>query len=213
MRVMNQPAQTRQHTLNIAVFCADAGTEPSCLQTAETIGRGLAERGIHLVYGGGSLGLMGAVASAALDAGGQVTGVISRTLHARGLAHTGLSELRVVADPERRTRRIRALADAFLILPGNVATLDELATAWAATTLDSRRRTLGVLAIAGRFRSLLHVLHTAAEAGLLGLPADASPHDLVLIDDDPDRLLTAVIDRARRATRSRPEALNAGKVP
>jgi uncharacterized protein (TIGR00730 family) len=112
----------------ICVFCgASPGRSPGQLELAATVGGGLAASGIGVVYGGGRVGMMGAVADAALAAGGEVIGVIPRRLVHRELAHTGLTDLRVVDTLHERKAQMAALADGFIALPGGLGTLEELA--------------------------------------------------------------------------------------
>jgi uncharacterized protein (TIGR00730 family) len=111
---------------HVGVFCgAKSGDDPRWVNAAFDLGRALGERGWTLVYGGGNVGLMGALADGALAAGGAVVGVIPRRLLEREVAHRGLSRLEVVADMAERKTRMIELADAFLTLPGGLGTLDE----------------------------------------------------------------------------------------
>lgn len=111
---------------SVAVFCgASGGADPAFRAAAEALGRGLAEAGIRLVYGGGRVGLMGAIADAALGAGGRVVGVIPEFLRRWEVAHEGLAELVVTDSMHSRKRRMFELSDAFVALPGGLGTLDE----------------------------------------------------------------------------------------
>lgn len=126
----------------ICVFCgASAGRSGVYRHAAEDLGRTLAERGIGLVTGGGKVGLMGAVADAALTAGGAVEGVIPRRLVDREIAHRGLTELHVVASLHERKAVMEQLADAFIALPGGLGTLEELSevASWAQLALQTSR--------------------------------------------------------------------------
>ncbi|WP_371809625.1 TIGR00730 family Rossman fold protein [Croceicoccus sp. YJ47] len=115
----------------LAIYCGSAqGRDPEHMETARRLGRAMAEEGIDLVYGGGRLGLMGAVADAVLDAGGKAFGVIPDALVRHEVAHTGLTELHTVADMHQRKAKMTALADGFLCLPGGIGTMDELFEAW-----------------------------------------------------------------------------------
>lgn len=110
----------------LCVYCASSErTAPHYLELARALGRATALRGIELVYGGGRVGLMGAAADAALDAGGRVTGIIPDFLHDRELQHEGLSELLVVTSMHERKRIMFERSQAFVILPGGLGTLDE----------------------------------------------------------------------------------------
>ena len=111
---------------SVAVFCGSRnGSDPAFAQAAEALGHGLAERGIRLVYGGGGIGIMGVLARAVLRNGGEVTGVIPRFLMELELRHPDLSELVVVDDMHTRKRMMFERANAFVVLPGGLGTLDE----------------------------------------------------------------------------------------
>ena len=128
------------------MFCgASSGGDPSYREAAARVGRTLAERGIELVYGGGRLGLMGAVADAALGAGGRVTGVIPSGLVDRELAHRGVTELRIVSTLHERKAVMAELADAFLALPGGLGTLEELAEVLSWAQLGLHAKPIGAL--------------------------------------------------------------------
>jgi uncharacterized protein (TIGR00730 family) len=112
---------------SIAVYCGSSpGHDPSYIEAAQALGRAIAERELTLVYGGGHVGLMGAVADAALGAGGRVHGVITHALLAAEVGHTGLTELEVVDSMHVRKSRMAELADGFLALPGGYGTYEEL---------------------------------------------------------------------------------------
>jgi uncharacterized protein (TIGR00730 family) len=110
----------------VAVFCgAQAGDDPAYRQAAEALGRGLAEAGMSLVFGGGRIGLMGAIADAALAAGGRVIGVIPKFLTEWEVAHEGVADMTVTDSMHTRKRRMFDIADAFVTLPGGLGTMDE----------------------------------------------------------------------------------------
>jgi uncharacterized protein (TIGR00730 family) len=112
--------------LSVTVFCGSSpGTDPVYADSAQTLGAGLAARGMNLVFGGGNVGLMGIVAGAALNAGAHVTGIIPDFLRKREIEFPGLSELIVTDSMHTRKRRLFALADAFVVLPGGLGTFDE----------------------------------------------------------------------------------------
>jgi len=114
----------------LCVYCgSNAGASPSFTEVAQQLGSALAHRSIGLVYGGGHVGLMGLVADASLDAGGEVIGVITEQLVRAEVAHDGLSRLEVVPTMHARKARLSELADGFIVLPGGFGTLDELAEA------------------------------------------------------------------------------------
>ena len=140
----------------ICVFCgASPGIDPGYVELARTVGEGLAARGIGLVYGGGRVGLMGALADAALDAGGEVIGVIPQDLVDRELAHPGLTELRVVGTLHERKAVMAELADAFIALPGGLGTLEELAEVVSWAQLQLHTKPIGLIGRAGYWDALL----------------------------------------------------------
>lgn len=111
---------------SVCVYCgASSGTSESFVNIAKELGRELAERGIRLIYGGGGIGLMGAVADATMAAGGQVVGIIPQHLERAELGHRGLTELKIVDTMHTRKRMMFDMSDAFIILPGGMGTLDE----------------------------------------------------------------------------------------
>lgn len=111
----------------ICVFCGSAeGNDPAILEEARELGRLLAANGIGLVYGGAGIGVMGALANACLEAGGDVTGVIPRTLMRKEVAHRGLTKLIVVEDMHQRKALMADLSDAFIALPGGFGTFEEI---------------------------------------------------------------------------------------
>ncbi len=171
---------------SICVFCgASSGRDPAYAAAAASTGETLARRGIRLVYGGGRLGLMGAIADAALAARGAVVGVIPLGLVERELAHPGLTELRVVDTLHERKARMAELADAFLALPGGLGTLEELAEVLSWAQLDLHAKPIGLLDVGGYFGALEGFLDHAVAEGFI-----AERHRrLLLRDDDLDRLL------------------------
>lgn len=163
-RVASSPGGPRR----ITVFCgSSAGDDPAYEAAARELGFALAERGLGLVYGGGNVGLMGALADAALAAGAEVTGVIPSDLVAREAAHRGLTELVVVEDLFQRKAQMIARADGFLTLPGGTGTLDELFEVLTWNQLGMLDRPCVLLDIGGYFAPLLAFLDRAVLAGFL----------------------------------------------
>jgi uncharacterized protein (TIGR00730 family) len=170
----------------VCVFCgASAGRDPQYARVAAAVGASLAARGIELVYGGGRVGLMGAVADGALAAGGRVTGVIPTGLIERELAHPDLTAMRVVTTLHERKAVMAELADAFLALPGGLGTLEELAEVLSWAQLELHAKPIGVLDVGGFFRPFVAYLDHAVREGFVA----ASHRDLLIVDDDLDRLL------------------------
>jgi uncharacterized protein (TIGR00730 family) len=152
----------------VCVFCgASHGSRPEYTTAAFELGRGLAERGMTLIYGGGRAGLMGAVADAALGAGGSVVGVITRLLEGRELGHTGVTELHVVETMHERKMKMATMADAFIAMPGGLGTLDELFEILAWAQLGIHRKPVGLLSTAGFYDSLMTFIDHADAEGFV----------------------------------------------
>jgi uncharacterized protein (TIGR00730 family) len=152
----------------VTVFCgASPGHHPGHQETAAALGRALAQAGLQLVYGGARTGLMGALADASLDGGGRVTGVVPRRLLPYEIAHSGLSELEVVADIHERKARMAELGDAFVALPGGLGTAEELLEALAWAQLRIHRKPCLLLDPYGFYRPLLTFLEHARDEGFL----------------------------------------------
>ncbi len=148
----------------VAVYCGSSpGADPAYRAAADELGRALAARGIRLVYGGGSVGLMGAVADAALGAGGDVLGVITRALEAREVGHRGLPAMEVVETMHERKARMVGASDAVVVLPGGMGTLDELFEAATWTQLGIHRLPCGVLDVGGYYAPLAAWLDRAVD--------------------------------------------------
>ncbi len=171
----------------IAIYCGSATpADPVYIAAARHVGRTLAERGIGIVYGGGRLGLMGSVADAALEAGGEVIGVIPQALVASEVAHRRCTQLHVVAGMHERKRMFTDLADGFITLPGGVGTMDELWEAISWSQLGYHRDPVGVLNVAGFYDALIAFNRHMIDVGFIR-PQHAG---IMLVDDDLDGLLT-----------------------
>ena len=178
--------------MRICVFCgSNPGVRPEYARAARDLGSLLARRGIGLVYGGGAVGLMGAVADAALEAGGAVVGVIPQTLVARELAHPGLTELRIVRTMHERKATMAELSTAFVTLPGGFGTLDETCEMLTWAQLGIHAKPCGLLNVAGYFDPLLAFLERAVEEGFL----HAEHRALVVQETDPARLVEQLLGR------------------
>ena len=152
----------------VAVYCGSAnGTDPAYMAEAVALGKAIAEAGLGLVYGGASVGLMGAAADAALAGGAEVIGVLPEVLSGSEIAHTGLTRLEVVATMHERKARMVKLADAFLILPGGYGTLDEMMEIVTWKQLRLHAKPCIVINTAGYWDGLLDFLDRAVEAGFL----------------------------------------------
>jgi uncharacterized protein (TIGR00730 family) len=137
------------------------------LETAADVGRELAERGMRLVYGGGRVGMMGAIADGALQAGGDVVGVIPKQIFDLEIGHEGLGDLRVVGSMHARKALMADLADAFVALPGGIGTFEELFEVFTWAQLGLHRKPLGLLDVAGYYTPLEAMLDHAVEQRFL----------------------------------------------
>lgn len=153
---------------SLCVFCgSSSGNKPTYTALAREVGSELARRKLKLVYGGGRVGLMGALADAALEAGGEVIGVIPQMLLDKEVGHTGLTDLHVVQTMSERKWLMGELSDAFVALPGGIGTMDELFEAWTWTQLDIHRKPCALLNFDRYYDPLLAFLDRAVEQGFL----------------------------------------------
>src|SRR5579863_1704241 len=165
------------HIHAVAVFCGSrTGNNPLYRVAAETLGAGLAQAGIKLVYGGGRIGLMGVVADAALAAGGSVHGIIPEFLTRREVAHPRITELDITDSMHSRKQQMFAAADAFVSLPGGLGTLDETIEIITWRQLHLHAKPILVCDVAGSARPLLAAIEAAITAGF------ASPDALSLFE-------------------------------
>jgi uncharacterized protein (TIGR00730 family) len=170
----------------VLVFCGSSpGRRPEYAGAARELGGLLAQRGLGLVYGGASVGLMGAVADGALAAGGEVIGVIPRQLVEHEIAHRGLTDLREVSTMHERKALMADLSDAVVALPGGTGTLDELFELFTWSQLGLHRMPIGLLDVAGYWQPLLAMLDHMVRERLLR----AEHRDTLLVSDDPAELL------------------------
>lgn len=152
----------------IAVYCGSASPQdPRYIELAASVGAALAKRGIGIVYGGGKLGLMGALAKAALDQGGEVIGVIPEGLVTAEAAYTACTELHVVSTMHQRKQAFTDLADGFLTLPGGVGTMDELWEAMSWAQLGYHTKPVGLLNAFGFYDGLVAFFAQMAEVGFV----------------------------------------------
>jgi len=174
---------------SICVFCGAApGSKDSYVRHAHELGQLLADRGITLVYGGGGIGMMGAVADGALSRGGRITGVITRQLVDRELAHPAVGDMRVVETMHERKMLMVGLADAFIALPGGYGTFDEFFEAVCWAQLEIHRKPIGLLNTMGFYNGLFSFLEHAEGEGFLRLPLQKA----VTLAETPSRLLDAL---------------------
>lgn len=170
----------------IAVYCGSATpADPVYIECARIVGRSFAQRGIGLVYGGGKLGLMGAVADSCLEAGGEVIGVIPTALVNAEVAHRGLSELHVVETMHERKAAFTDLSDGFLTIPGGTGTMDELWEAMSWAQLGYHAKPVALWNVAGFYDGLLEFVVKMGDVGFLR----PQHQGLLLHDTDLDAVL------------------------
>lgn len=173
----------------VCVFCGSKnGSKPDYLGAARSLGRELASRDLTLVYGGADIGLMGCLANAVLEAGGEVFGVIPRRMVDREIAHQSLTRLWIVDTMHERKMKMAELADAFVAMPGGLGTLEEIFEAVTWTQLQIHRKPCGFLNTHGYYDSLLAFLNHAVDEGFVR-------HDhrsLLAVESDAGRLLDAL---------------------
>jgi uncharacterized protein (TIGR00730 family) len=183
-------AQHAKPVARVCLFCgANVGARASYAQAAQRLGKTLAARGLALVYGGGSVGLMNEAANATLAAGGEVIGVITRELMAREVGHAGLSRMHVVETMHERKALMASLADAFVALPGGFGTFDELCEMLTWDQLGIHEKPVVLVNVDGFFDGFLAQLDRAVEDRLL-TPANRAMLDVA---GDVDRAIDAVL--------------------
>ncbi len=171
---------------SVCVYCgSNPGRLPAYADSARALAAVLAERGITLVYGGASVGIMGLVADAVLERGGRVVGVIPEALVQKEVAHRGLTELHVTRSMHERKARMAELSGAFVALPGGIGTLEELFEIWTWAQLGFHAKPCGLLNVAGYYDDLARFLgHCVDEAFVR--PAHRA---MLLVEKDPAKLL------------------------
>jgi uncharacterized protein (TIGR00730 family) len=171
---------------SVCVFCGSStGSDPAYTEAARSLGTTLAEADIRLVFGGGHVGLMGEISNAALAAGGDVIGVIPKFLVERELAHTGLTDLRIVGSMHERKALMSDLSEGFIALPGGTGTLEEFFEVLTWAQLGEHDKPCGLLNVADYFDPLLTVFEQMVERGFLSEANRA----LLLVESDPEHLL------------------------
>ncbi len=174
---------------SVCVFCGSSlGVQDIYRASAHRLAVGLAERGIGIVYGGGGVGLMGEVATAALALGGRVTGVMPKHLVDKEIAPPGLTTLHVVADIHARKKMMAELAEGFIALPGGYGTLEEMLEALSWADLGLHHKPCGLLDVAGFFQPFLEFLDGSVSAGFLRLES----RNLLCVKSKPDELIDAL---------------------
>lgn len=181
----------------IAVFCGySAGSEPEYLQATQAMGEALAQRGITLVYGGGGVGMLGALASAALEADGYVIGVMPRSLAEKSMAFDQLKDLRVAKDLHKHKAIMAELGDGFIALPGGLGTLEEFFEILTWAQLGIHHKPCGLLNVNGYFDKLLTFIDHILDKQFISQPA----RDLLLTAEKPDEILDLFMEFSCRNT-------------
>jgi hypothetical protein len=189
------PIENRSPTL--CVYCGSrTGANPAFAAAARRVGTAIGQRGWQLVYGGGRVGLMGAVADAALAAGARVIGIIPQSLMEREVGHAGLTELHVVQTMHERKRMMAEHADAFLALPGGIGTFEELFEAWTWRQLGYHDKPLGLLDVDGYYAPLLEFMERTVGQGFV----DPAQRALLQTHSDAEALLDRLAELIPRAT-------------
>ena len=179
----------------ICVFCGSAtGNAPGYLEAAGSLGRIFAERGLGLVFGGGHIGLMGIVADAVLQGGGEVIGVIPRSLVDRELAHPGVLDTRIVGTMHERKALMADLSEVFIALPGGYGTADELFEMLTWAQLKIHHKPIGLLNVGGYFDPLLAWIDRAVAEGFI----KARHRELLHVHGEAEALVTALVSPPRR---------------
>ena len=170
----------------LAVFCgSNPGARPEYVEAARSLGRLLCARGIGIVYGGSSVGLMAALADTMLDELGDIIGVIPRMLVEREVANKALTDLRIVGSMHERKAMMAELADGFVALPGGIGTLEEFFEIWTWGQLGMHQKPCGLLNAAGYFDPLLQFLDRAVEEKFVR----EVHRSMVVVESDPSALL------------------------
>jgi uncharacterized protein (TIGR00730 family) len=170
----------------LCVFCGSSfGLNPEYLRAAQDLGKILVQAKIELVYGGGHVGLMGAIADSVLEAGGKAIGVIPEFLAAKELAHNGLTELKIVRSMHERKSLMAELSDGFIALPGGFGTLEEFCEVLSWSSLGFHKKPCGLLNVAGYYDELIKFFDTSKENQFVS----ESHRDLILVSSDPKQLV------------------------
>jgi uncharacterized protein (TIGR00730 family) len=171
---------------SVCVFCGSSrGIDRAYPEAARSLGRTLAEANVRLIFGGGHVGLMGVLSNAALEAGGEVIGVIPGFLVERELAHSGLNDLRIVDSMHERKALMSELSDGFITLPGGTGTLEEFFEILTWAQLGEHEKPCGLLNVAGYYDPLLAVFDHMLHKGFLS----QSNRALLLVESEPAKLL------------------------
>ncbi len=174
---------------SVCVYCgSNFGSDPIYTEAAEAMGRTLAERDLRLVYGGGQVGLMGVVADACIDAGGQVLGVIPDFLDHKEIAHPRVQDMRIVSSMHERKLMMADNADAFIAMPGGLGTMEELFEVWTWSQLGRHKKPVGLLNMKGYWDKLTAFLDHMRDEGFV----EGRHRDMLLSAETPEAVLEAL---------------------
>lgn len=185
---MNLRAESKLRAMkSVCVFCGSSvGDDEIFANEARRLGAALAQSGLALVYGGGSVGLMGLIADAVLAAGGHVIGVIPRLLWEREVGHRGLPDLRIVETMHERKALMAELSDGFIAMPGGIGTFEEFFEVWTWAQLGVHRKPCALLNTAGYYDPMLAMIDTMIRRRFL----KPEYREMVLVDSAPAALLS-----------------------
>lgn len=183
------PLSCKEFVLRICVFSgSNPGRKPEYVEAARELGKALAQAGIGVVYGGASVGLMGAVADAAMAAGGEVIGIIPKSLVDKEIAHPGLSDLRVVGSMHERKALMGDLSDGFVALPGGLGTLEELFEVWTWAQLGHHAKPCAVYNLGGFYDGLTQWLDHVVQEQFI----KPQHRGMLIVESQPASLLKAM---------------------
>ena len=189
----------------LGIFCgSQSGARPEYLAAARELAQVLASRGLTAVYGGGQVGMMGALADEMLARGGSVVGIIPRHLMRPEVAHRSLTELQVVESMHQRKRAMADRSDAFIVLPGGYGTLEEMFEMVTWLQLQLQSKPVGILNVEGYFDHLLQFLRHAAQEEFIR----AEHWDLLIVDHTPELLIDRLELHARQMARTHPASVS-----
>ena len=170
----------------VCVFCgSSSGSRPVYAEASRALGKTMRQRNLGLVYGGGNVGLMGIIADAIMESGGEVIGVIPDALVERELAHRGVTELFVVRSMHERKAKMAELSDAFIAMPGGFGTLEEFCEIITWAQLGLHRKPCGILNVEGYYDPLLSLFDQAVSEGFV----HSKNRQIIIQETDPERLL------------------------
>lgn len=180
-----------RHLRSVCVFCgSNAGSNPAYLADAKAMGTALAKANLQLIYGGGNVGLMGAVADAVMAAGGSAIGVIPKFLLEREVGHRELTELHIVDSMHERKAMMARLADSFAIMPGGIGTMEEMFEIWTWGQLNLHMKPCALLNTANYYDQICGFLdHMVSEGFMLQEHRDA-----MMMSDTPEALISKLLN-------------------